>query len=121
MASQILSIIAGKDCTYVLKMKAENSSETSINIFLTTHKSHHNANKLKFRNEIYKYLKISYSLNAVIYQYTRDRYLETEFLPHRKHSTSSITKAILLMALRKVITGFIKICISHVSCLKCIF
>jgi len=43
MASQILSIIAGKDCTYVFKMKVENSSETSINFYLTTHKLHHNA------------------------------------------------------------------------------
>jgi len=43
MASQILSIIAGKDFTYTLKMKAEISSETSIDFYLTTHKSHHKA------------------------------------------------------------------------------
>jgi len=43
MASQI-SIIAGKDFAYVLKMKAEISSETSIDFYLTTHiTSHHNA------------------------------------------------------------------------------
>jgi hypothetical protein len=51
MASPILSIIAGKDFIYALKMKAENSSETSIDFHLTTHiaSQHH---KPKFGNEI---------------------------------------------------------------------
>jgi hypothetical protein len=81
MASQILSIIAGKDFTYALKMKAESFSKISIDFYLTTHvilQRH----KLKFRKKIYKYLKISCSLNSVIYQYARAKYLEIEFLPH---------------------------------------
>lgn len=91
MASQILSIVAGKDFTYVLKMKVQKSSETWIDFYLNAHIMSQR-NKLKFRNEIYKYLKISYSLNSVIYQYTTAHYLQIEFLPHRKHNTSPLQK-----------------------------
>jgi hypothetical protein len=62
MASQILSITARNDFTYALKMKAEYSSETSLDFYLTTHHITSQRHKLKFRNEVYKHLKISYFL-----------------------------------------------------------
>jgi hypothetical protein len=93
MASQILSINNEKDFIYALKMKAENSSEKMIDFYLTTHITTQR-HKLKFRNEIYKYLKISCFFNSVIYQFTRARYLEIEFLPHRKHNTPPLQKPV---------------------------
>lgn len=93
MASQVLSVIAGKDFTCALKIRAENSSETSVDLCLTTHITSQR-HKFKFRKEIYKYLKISYSLNSVIYQYTTAQYLQIEFLPHRKHNTSPLQKPV---------------------------
>ena len=58
-----------------------------------THHITSQRHKLKFRNEIYKYLKILYSLNSVIYQYTTAHYLQIDFLPTNVSQNSIATSS----------------------------